>query len=182
MTDKLKLNGAEFDIESVRAALKEYDEAKEKESELFHGYTMQQWQRIIDERHPDGTKKYLCEFINNKHEVRGFVVGSLREIHEGWDGDDNGPFVIASDHNMANDCFQHCRPAQRYGVLIPHFGGEKPDWLGDQDMIVWWKNEAGTTLDGRSRHTDYTKDNYFPTSKRMSWGDIVEFIAMPAEA
>jgi len=105
MTKKIKLDGVEVDAESARKALAEYDEQQAKNEELFHGYTMEQWKRIIDGRYAVETRLPMCSWRLNE---LAYVRVDL-----------NDPFVAPYDRGLF---FKECRPAQRYGVLIPHFG------------------------------------------------------------
>lgn len=154
-------------LNELSAILAKMKRTEDKQPELFHGYTMEQWQRIID-------GGYLCEFWDD--DGRGRFYATLKEVDKEWPN----PFTVVYD-NMDHDLFPKCRPAQRYGVLTPHFGGPKPEWLKDDDLIVWWKNEEGRTLADA-----VWKARHYPPAGKLTWqaddeGNVgmIEFIAMP---
>jgi len=130
-----------------------------KGPELFHGYTMEQWQRIID-------GGYLCQTWNHrlgKCVTEEWLTPLLGVSEQGFDIGEYSFFR----HQ------QHCRPAQRYGVLTPHFGGPKPEWLNDSDLIVW-RREGGKAV-GLNSFATYIACG-------VEWNKVDEFIAMPGDA
>jgi len=156
MNDIIRLNGVAVDIEEARKALAEHDAKQAEAGKLYDGLTLEQWQYVID-------GKFLCEFWDDNCEPadsRG--VSWLDEVTEpNWKNT-----IFRWCRNAVQ--WEHCRPAQVYGLRHPCFG-KRPEWLKDSDLIVMaiWE------------------DGPMTTSPRVTVGGFrftgcIEFIAMPA--
>jgi len=154
MTDIIKLNGVSVDVEEARKAIAEFDAWKAEAEKLYDGLTLEQWKFVID-------GKFLCELWDGEH--RGECST------DGWaillDRVANGGLFYAKG---SSGWYEHCRPAQVYGVRHPCFG-KRPEWLHDGDRIIYVvRNNGNSTTFGVA------------TVKNCDWSDYKEFIAMPA--
>jgi hypothetical protein len=114
-----------------------------RKSKLYCGYTEEQWRHIME-------RGYLCEIVSR--------TGSVSE----------GVWAV-NEKEMDNVRAGHYRPAQRRGILCPHFGGPKPEWVRDDDMIAMRKYAIGLGV-----LTDVET-----LASDINWGYIREFLVMP---